>query len=1246
LLDFVPPELGEDVVVSRDGVSWWPLAGAIEIGELDVAESAVVLLRGTVRLEVGEALTNVVQVDADTPDPEPANNVATVTTPIARSADLAVGKEDGPDPVAAGESVTYTIRVTNLGPQDATDVVVTERLADEVNWISFEPSAGAYDPSAATWEIGALRVGETVSMILVVEVDPSHDGEIRNTVSVESELSDPDPANNEDVAVTTVFGTLGGGGFDLPQDGPCQRVSAVADRLWYVTDEAMVASAELLRSHELITVQPLLSDTLLPTGLRSLFAEGSAIAFDNLLQVAGNPDLGIGLLESPRVRELAAARGVRPEDVLTEILDRYAALAGLAGERPDDEDWTFLEYSEGDPRLLDVGGRLWPAGEWTQVDATIDPSALGQSLTHQVLQARLLGESHDALDRYISWVLTEVAANKLLVLERETELQRLAHGYSVSTDRGDVELLPIGGPATPFDLASLLVGVLEFADFSDPESSSRFGPGRPFDASYHGLATEIASGIVEAIERALGGEAPLAVTDAGLLLVGLARAGQTSGLDAQGVAVTLAGSLSARLVQSQAADGSFGSWLLPAREDAEVHALVTQCAAIYGLAAADRAAGTSLHDTVVEDALRYLETEFLDPTLGIYAAEVRDGRRHYCYTPLDLAVLSGAMRELARSAGPHAELALQRLGSFFDALAKDAGLHLGYARDAGTFGTYLGVGAGEIAGLELLDAPRGVAPVFQSDLCLEGLDARAKCCGVRSEPDPWFETDAAMYAASAIQDGFSRSEDDADSNLTSLIVHSGMGVPARLGPYFRERAAAGGMSIDRYLTERFSDYAQRSGFDLETARAVGRRAVVLPYASGSPRLLHAAGLAWPEETFFARHEGTGIGMTLLRGAQEAGQLLSGARAGGVGGTPEEGFYGLLLLGNALNQLRVIEALLEQTGAETGSAYVPRAFRIVEIDGDLRYEILDASSHVADHAAVLSGLAELAVLFANPSVEELLTAGEPFSDLSVERVSAAARSIVLHLHATHYDGDQAAFVDRATWGPDGWSRDDRVTTTVLALLAAGLDAGSGIPSDSEETATLSAEILRQSLDFLLSQEGSSGGLFPSACDGGSVATVGRSVGLEGTIVTAQLAVIDALTIGALRFGDDRYLDAAVRAFATLEGEVLVPVERLAACGTERHLSCPSTAERFCFTPWDVGFAVRGLNALAANSDAVAAAEILRWLEQFYDQAAIGSGLLLPSGAWGSAILEGTDGTAPRFAPVFVRGSCTRRPPTEE
>lgn len=104
--------------------------------------------------------------DNNTPtgeDPE-ADEDVTITT----VADLAVVKYDNPDPVAAGSTLTYTIVVTNYGPSDAQNVVITDTLSADTTVVS---AAGCtVNGNTVVCDFGTIANGDSESVTIVVTV--------------------------------------------------------------------------------------------------------------------------------------------------------------------------------------------------------------------------------------------------------------------------------------------------------------------------------------------------------------------------------------------------------------------------------------------------------------------------------------------------------------------------------------------------------------------------------------------------------------------------------------------------------------------------------------------------------------------------------------------------------------------------------------------------------------------------------------------------------------------------------------------------------------------------------------------------------------------------------------------------------------------------------------------------------------------------------------------------------------------
>ncbi|MDP9329030.1 MAG: DUF11 domain-containing protein [Actinomycetota bacterium] len=148
-------------------------------------------------------LSNTATVSATTTDPTPGNNSATETTTVNTSADLSITKSDSPDPVIAGNNLTYTIGITNNGPSDATGISVSDAIPAGTTFVSAS-GGGTLAAGTVTWSIGALVSGASTSRTLVVTVDPSRTADLSNTATVSGDQADPTPANNSATETTTV----------------------------------------------------------------------------------------------------------------------------------------------------------------------------------------------------------------------------------------------------------------------------------------------------------------------------------------------------------------------------------------------------------------------------------------------------------------------------------------------------------------------------------------------------------------------------------------------------------------------------------------------------------------------------------------------------------------------------------------------------------------------------------------------------------------------------------------------------------------------------------------------------------------------------------------------------------------------------------------------------------------------------------------------------------------------------------
>jgi uncharacterized repeat protein (TIGR01451 family) len=158
----------------------------------------------TVNAGTTGTITNNVSVTSNTADPNNTNNTASQNTTVNTiSADLSITKSDNPDPVVAGQNLTYTITVNNAGPSNATNVVATDTLPAGVTFVSTTGCTG--DPNGVpTCNLGTINAGGNKQYTVTVTVNVGTTGTLTNNVSVISDIADPDAANNTASATTTV----------------------------------------------------------------------------------------------------------------------------------------------------------------------------------------------------------------------------------------------------------------------------------------------------------------------------------------------------------------------------------------------------------------------------------------------------------------------------------------------------------------------------------------------------------------------------------------------------------------------------------------------------------------------------------------------------------------------------------------------------------------------------------------------------------------------------------------------------------------------------------------------------------------------------------------------------------------------------------------------------------------------------------------------------------------------------------
>jgi uncharacterized repeat protein (TIGR01451 family) len=173
--------------------------------------SVTITVNGTVDPAATGSIANTATSLPLTPDPNPGNSTATVTTPVTQAYDLSVSKQANRSALPAGSPedplpVTYTITVTNNGPSAATGVMVEDQIPTALDLVSVpsgctapNPISGDPDHELLTCTIaGPIAVGGTAAIQVPMQATSNlaaAEDPVTETVTIAAP-GDTTPSNN------------------------------------------------------------------------------------------------------------------------------------------------------------------------------------------------------------------------------------------------------------------------------------------------------------------------------------------------------------------------------------------------------------------------------------------------------------------------------------------------------------------------------------------------------------------------------------------------------------------------------------------------------------------------------------------------------------------------------------------------------------------------------------------------------------------------------------------------------------------------------------------------------------------------------------------------------------------------------------------------------------------------------------------------------------------------------------------
>jgi uncharacterized repeat protein (TIGR01451 family) len=117
------------------------------------------------------------------------------------SADLGVSLTASPNPILAGQNLSYTLTVTSLGAFPASSVTITDALPASVTFVSASPGCVNLGGKVVC-NLGTVPGGGSTNFTVVVT--PTAIGLLTNTLTVASSTADSNLANNTATIVTAV----------------------------------------------------------------------------------------------------------------------------------------------------------------------------------------------------------------------------------------------------------------------------------------------------------------------------------------------------------------------------------------------------------------------------------------------------------------------------------------------------------------------------------------------------------------------------------------------------------------------------------------------------------------------------------------------------------------------------------------------------------------------------------------------------------------------------------------------------------------------------------------------------------------------------------------------------------------------------------------------------------------------------------------------------------------------------------
>jgi uncharacterized repeat protein (TIGR01451 family) len=179
------------------GYTYYPNYLRVDTAPFNLAAGRTFTWTVTVQVTNAQQIINAANAFGTTFDPNTTNNVGWATnTAVNPSADLSVTKTGPPGTVVVGTNITYSILVSNAGPNTASNVVSRDAIPTGTRFVSATPAGYTYYSNYLRVDTAPFNLAAGAKFTWTVTVQVTNAQQIINAANAFGTTFDPNTTNN------------------------------------------------------------------------------------------------------------------------------------------------------------------------------------------------------------------------------------------------------------------------------------------------------------------------------------------------------------------------------------------------------------------------------------------------------------------------------------------------------------------------------------------------------------------------------------------------------------------------------------------------------------------------------------------------------------------------------------------------------------------------------------------------------------------------------------------------------------------------------------------------------------------------------------------------------------------------------------------------------------------------------------------------------------------------------------------